>query len=373
MQNRSPGKEYQSEEVAVNQRKSPMKLLLKWAGFFLLICYALLVFVGLWVLLQFPFMIFFGWIWFLYGSFTHVSPDYSTVLIGIIALALFTFSLNYLIRSLLIKTGNDSRMNWSLRSSLLATMLICVGFIAGTAMIGITHQAIWLATSKEPVLQNSFDPIVYRMSSRNNLKQIGLALHNYHDQYRSFPLGQIDNSEGKVLHGWLTSLLPFVEHQELYEQIDMNAPWNDEANRKLFTQPLSIYNNPAIREEEQLIDSATGLPVAHYAGNVRVIKRNTGVKIGDITNDGTTLTILAGEINSQFQPWGKPSHLRDPAHGINKHLYGFGSSFRYDGGGGGVQFLMVDGSVRFIDNDIDPKILKALSTPDGGEEINEEF
>ncbi len=364
--------ENQAEKPASNQGNSVLNRLVKWFGVFLLICYALLVFVGFFALLQFPFLVFFGWIWFLYDSLTHLSPDYSTVLIGIIALALFTFCLNYLIRSLLIKTGNDTRMNWSLRSSFLATMLICVGFVVGTAMIGVTHQATWLATSKDPILQNSFDPVRYRISSKNNLKQIGLALHNYHDQYSSFPLGQIDNSEGKVLHGWLTSLLPFVEHQELYEQIDLNTPWDDQVNRKVFEQRIEVYNNPAIREEEQLIDSATGLPVAHYAGNVRVIKRNIGVKIREIT-DGTTRTILAGEINSQFQPWGKPSHLRDPALGINKHSYGFGSPFRYAGGGGGAQFLMVDESVRFLNGDIDPKILKSLSTPDGGEEIIEEF
>ncbi len=367
MQNRSPSKENQPEEVAVNQRKPPLKLLLKWVGIFLLICYALLVFVGLWVLLQFPFMIFFGWIWFLYVSFTHVSPDYSTVLIGILALVLFTFCLNYLIRSLLTKTGNDSRMNWSLRSSFLTTMLICVGFIAGTAMIGITHQTTWLATSKEPILQNSFDPIVYRMSSRNNLKQIGLALHNYHDENNSFPLGQIDNEQGKAIHGWLTSLLPFVEHQELYEQIDLNVPWDDQVNRKVFEQRLTVYNNPAIRKEEQLIDSATGLPVAHYAGNMRVIQRNYGVKFREIT-DGTTQTILAGEVNSQFQPWGKPSHLRDPALGINKHSYGFGSPYE-----GSILVLYADGHCNSLSDNIDPQILKALSTPDGGEEIDTDF
>ena len=59
---------------------------------------------------------------------------------------------------------------------------------------------------------------------------------------------------------------------------------------------------------------------------------------------------------------------RDPSLGINKGPNTFSSP-----GGRGVQFIFGDSSVRFINNDIDPKVLKALATPNGGEVIEERF
>jgi len=63
----------------------------------------------------------------------------------------------------------------------------------------------------------------------NNLKQIGLALHNYHDTYNSLPTGQIwgngyGRPEGPYHHTWVTKILPYVEQQPLYEQMDVRLP-----------------------------------------------------------------------------------------------------------------------------------------------------
>ena len=60
----------------------------------------------------------------------------------------------------------------------------------------------------------------------NNLKQIGLAFHNYADAYRSFPPAVIYGPDGKPWHSWRVLLLPFLEQQPLYEQYDFSQPWD---------------------------------------------------------------------------------------------------------------------------------------------------
>ncbi len=374
MQDDSTNKKNQAEEDIPTQNNISLSPLLKWSGIILLICPVLLMLVGLMAPLQFLFYLISGWIWFLSKSFNHISPDYSTVQIGSIALILFTVGLKYLASSLLQKLEIDLTLNWSLRSSLLVTLLICVGFIAGIAMIGVTHQVTWLATSGDHLTWNYGRNYRwedrYQRNSKFNLMQISLALHNYHDDKKTFPLGQTSNSQGRALHSWLTILLPYVEQGELYDQIDFDVPWNNEVNREAIEQPVDAYYSPAIKNNR--LDPVTELPIAHYAGNVRVIQRNSKISFQDIT-DGISNTILSGEVNNQFQPWGKPNHLRDPAIGINKYPFGFGRPFRSEENTGFTLFAMVDGSVRNIAEDIDPQVLKALSTPNGGDVIDTDF
>ena len=63
------------------------------------------------------------------------------------------------------------------------------------------------------------------VQSKNNLKQIGLAMHNYYDVYGMFPPGGIYTKNNEPYNSWMTSILPFVEQAGLYNQIDFNQPW----------------------------------------------------------------------------------------------------------------------------------------------------
>ncbi len=73
-------------------------------------------------------------------------------------------------------------------------------------------------------------PAARRMQCSNNLKMIGLALHNYHQDYKSLPPAYTTDASGNRLHSWRTLLLPYLEEQTLYEEIDLGKPWNDPAN-----------------------------------------------------------------------------------------------------------------------------------------------
>ena len=78
--------------------------------------------------------------------------------------------------------------------------------------------------------------------------------------------------------------------------------------------------------------------------------------------------LLAGEAAGNFKPWGSPTNWRDPALGLRTTPDGFGGPNRH-----GTAFAIADGSVRMIDNKIDPQVLKALSTPNGGEIVPDDY
>lgn len=197
--------------------------------------------------------------------------------------------------------------------------------------------------------------------SKNNLKQIGLALHNYHDVYLMFPPGGIYTKSDEPYNAWMTSLLPYVEQANLYSQIDFNQPWTAPKNQLFFQTVIPGYLNPNIGPEVSKV--VGGFGASHYAGNSQVLQKNESVKIFDIV-DGTSNTILAGEVSGGFMAWGDPENRRDPANGFGAAANQFGGSGRR-----GVNMLLADGSVRFISEDVDTQTLKALASPAGNEQV----
>lgn len=199
-----------------------------------------------------------------------------------------------------------------------------------------------------------------RSMSKNNLKQLGLAMHNYYDVYGTLPASASLDEQGNPRQGWTYSILPFVDQSPLFEQIDDHYAWDDPRNIPHTRLPLPIYQNPAITETM----SGDGYGLSHYAGNSQLFSPGKYRTFREVT-DGLSGTLMLGEINEGFEPWAKPVQVRDPALGLNKGPDTFGSPFQ-----GGVHFLMGDGAVRFLSDDIDPQVLKALATPDGGEQID---
>tara|TARA_R110002096_G_scaffold352362_1_gene545331 strand:+ start:253 stop:1155 length:903 start_codon:yes stop_codon:yes gene_type:complete len=201
-----------------------------------------------------------------------------------------------------------------------------------------------------------------RSVTKNNLKQIGLALHNYSyntsHSPETFPPGAITTAQGTHLHSWQALILPYLDQQSLYKQIDFSKPWNARANQKPFQQEVSEYLNP--KTEAKF--SSDGYALSHYAGNELVLKPNVDMLFNEI-RDGMSNTILAVEIGEHFKAWGDPTSLTVP-----DKVIGPG---RAPPTTGGNYVLFGDGRVQFIPKDIDLEILKALSTPAGGEEIGE--
>ena len=100
-----------------------------------------------------------------------------------------------------------------------------------------------------------------RMSCSNNLKQIGLALHNYHDATGTFPSGH-KVVGGRYYANWAIQLLPFVEQDNLYKQYNVNLPNVDPANLAVRQTFVKVYTCPSDVNANQIIkpESNSGEP-----------------------------------------------------------------------------------------------------------------
>lgn len=140
----------------------------------------------------------------------------------------------------------------------------------------------------------------------------------------------------------------------------MDQPWNSAANAAAMRRTVAVLQHPDRKPKQD----SNGFALSHFTGNVNIFSPERVVRIRDV-RDGASNTLLAGEAAGNYKPWGDPTNLRDPAVGINKGSDTWGGTV-----GGGVM-LLVDGSARFVSENIDPATLKALSTPAGGEVVNE--
>jgi hypothetical protein len=256
-------------------------------------------------------------------------------------------------------TAEGPPRRWRKRWTAAILAAVVLMFAAGIAAIGITHQTAWLLNSPEPIaLRGSYRQV----QSMANLKQIAISCEAYNDALREgFPPGGTVDKFGRGMHGWQTLLLPYIEQNPLFESIDLDKPWNHPDNAKAMRREVQIYLHS--RDSRRETDYAH----SHYAANVRVIGGTVPRDPRTIT-DGLSTTILAGEVPGNFKPWGHPRNWRDPALGLGRTLDGFGGP-----GTGVTVFSFADGSVRTLRNNISPAVLKALSTPDGGEIVTKDY
>lgn len=187
--------------------------------------------------------------------------------------------------------------------------------------------------------------------SRNNLKQLGLALHNYHDVHDSFPLGATEDSNGKPLHGWLTLCNPYVESSSLYSVIFQNRPWDHPINEELFRPSMSFVVMSGADESP----TADGFSVTHYLGNPNIFHRVSSVSLSEL-HDGSANQWLVGEVSGNYQPWGYQFNWRPITLPLNSGDGSFGRPT-----GDGVQLCLADGSVTFLANEVDRQILASLA------------
>lgn len=192
-----------------------------------------------------------------------------------------------------------------------------------------------------------------RTQSTNNMKQIGLAMHNYADTFRSFPPAVLYGPDGKTPYSWRVAILPFIEQDALYRQYNFNEPWDSETNKKVLEKMPAIYRDPSDPEKS---------PNASYfvlTGPQTIFSGKAGTTFPQIT-DGLSNTLMVVEAKRDI-PWTKPE---DIPYDREKALPKLGG--RYDEG---FIALFGDGSVRFLQKKIEDQILRMLITKDGGEAI----
>ena len=284
-----------------------------------------------------------------------------------------------------------------------------------------------------------------RSQCQNNLKQIGLALHGYHDAKKHFPNNARPSAASTVRVRWFTKVLPYLEQGNIYKNYDETTNWDSVNNRVLTSIPVPIGVCPSSPNPDRLDTNpdagwaaATDIvaigdygsfygvhntfvannPTLTLSTNLEGILTKTGtVSVADVT-DGTSNTIFVAEsagrpflyrngvkVNANYKSsgvngggWARPASdlqligsskdgtaiggpvvinatngfdhggqypltIGTPALGTD------GSSAVYGFHSGGVNVLLADGSVRFVDEQINAGTFASLVTRAGGETI----
>jgi hypothetical protein len=272
--------------------------------------------------------------------------------------------------NVLVGESTNNGFRWVSRSSL--PSLPFGGDAGGIGSVGTIGVMTALLL---PAVQQS-RTAARRVQSKNNLKQLLLAMHNYHDTHNMFPTGTVKDSSEEIDDrlSWIVSILPFIEQAALYEQIDQKDGWKSDANSDWTGFNLQLLKNPAEPNDREGTTHYVGMAgIGKDAADLKVNDAKAGIfghnrqtRMRDIT-DGTSNTIAITESSDHFGPWAQGG--RSTIRGLTEEPYingpdGIGSPFP-----GGMNAGLADGSVRFISEDIDPEVFKALITIRGGERI----
>ena len=193
------------------------------------------------------------------------------------------------------------------------------------------------------------------MSCQNNLRQIAIALHNYHDEFGCLPPAYTVDADGKPLHSWRTLILPFNEQKALYDKIDLSKPWDDPANKAAYETNVPMYQCPSARAPQ---GDTTYLAVACPGG---CFLPTAPRKLDDIT-DGADHTLMVIEV-----PVDRAVHWMSP-HDADEKLVLSAAASSKTSHPGGTQAVRADTSVFFLPAETKPETLRALITIAGNDD-----
>ncbi|MEE8450435.1 MAG: DUF1559 domain-containing protein [Thermoguttaceae bacterium] len=244
----------------------------------------------------------------------------------------------------------------SSKGPMLVIVLVCV--MGVTVVCGGILVALLL-----PAIQAAREA-ARRAACTNNMKQISLAMHNYEAVHGEFPPAYSTDEDGNPLHSWRVLILPYMEGQWLYDQIDLEQPWDSPQNRVFADMMPMEYACPSSATP----DGAT-TSYMMIVGPGTISDGPTARKIAEIT-DGTSQTLMVVEVSGMGVNWMEPRDL--DAETIS-FMVNDGTSQGISSDHASVaNAAMCDGSVHSISSGVSPNEIKAMSTIDGGEMVTGE-
>jgi hypothetical protein len=220
--------------------------------------------------------------------------------------------------------------------------VVGLGAICVTAMlVALLLPAVQAARTAAQISQCS-----------NNMKQIGIAMHNYHDMYGSFPPAYIADETGQPMHSWRVLLLPFLGEVTLYEQYKFDEPWDSPNNSSLSYMMPAVYRCPV---SDNSMDETTYMVIN---GPGFIFDGESSTTLRDII-DGTSNTIMVVDADAAPVHWTAPEDIDWNAAGVDitsSHM-------------GKIHALFADAAVDLVD-DVPDQDLEASLTAGGREPID---
>jgi hypothetical protein len=180
----------------------------------------------------------------------------------------------------------------------------------------------------------------------NNLKQIGLALNNYHNANGHFPMANAVDQNGTPLFSWRVEILPMLGYDKLYKSFEKDEPWNSPHNAKILGQEsIKQYNCTSdVREKDDFTTNYIAI-----IGPGTVWREDGPIKFSDLP-DGGSHTVMLVEVANSGVHWAEPRDFTvDAALERMKTGKGLGLS---SGHPSVINILFADGALRCLRKDI---------------------
>jgi hypothetical protein len=238
-------------------------------------------------------------------------------------------------------------------------ILLIVGAVGVCVLLGVVGILVALLLPAIGAAREAAN----RMACSNNLKQIGLAMHNYHDTYNALPAQSVPDENGQPMHSWRVAILPFIEQGPLFDRYNFNEPWDSPNNQIVGQQPLSIFQCPSS-------DQTKGTNQTNYFvvyGDETMFAPNRWTKFADVP-DGLSNTIMVVECDTMNVQWSEPVDIPfdqmefkiNPPSGV-----GLSSDHR-----GGAQVVLGDGSIKFVSETADEQTIRYMLIRNDGQNIS---
>jgi hypothetical protein len=200
-----------------------------------------------------------------------------------------------------------------------------------------------------------------RMSEANHIKNLALALHNYHDQNKQLPLAIVRDPQGAPFTSWRVGISPYLMSDPFYNQYDRAQPWNSPANDALCRSTLwEVFRAPGVTNSDE---ACTNFVMPTGAGTIGECGRRFNA-----VKDGSDKTILVLALKSSDILWYEPRDLDlceiTRAPGDPQRILIRGKLFQE------TLCAFCDGRVAMLPADLDYDNFMAMLSIAGGERVD---